>query len=59
MKIRIETTVAPAALQRFLDENKVRVPTFFDKEGHVVLLIGPYTDHDQASKLISWLMLQR
>jgi len=57
MQIRIETNVAQPALKSFLDERKLFVPVFFDKNDHVVLTINPRNRAD-AILVIDWLMAQ-
>lgn len=55
MQIRIETNVEPQALKTFLEERRLRVPVFFDKNTHVVITINPRNRAD-AIALIDWLM---
>lgn len=58
MQIRIETvTVTPAALKRFVEENKLRVPAFFNDEGHIIIGIN-HRSRDDARKLVDWLICQ-
>lgn len=55
MQIRIETAVEPQALKQFLEERKLVVPVFFDKNAHIVININP-RNRASAIELIDWLM---
>lgn len=57
MKIRIETTIDPAALKAFLKDNpQLRVPVFFDKNAHIVLTVNNKRQRGPAIAVIAWLM---
>ncbi len=55
MQIRIETDVPPPALKAFLEERKLRVPVFFDKNTHVVIIVNRRSRR-AALELIDWLV---
>ncbi len=55
MQIRIETNVSPLALRALLDERKLVVPVFFDKNTNLVITINP-RNRAHAIELIDWLM---
>lgn len=54
MQIRIETDVPAATLKSFLNENNLRVPVFFDKNTHVVIILNR-RNRRAALQLIEWL----
>lgn len=58
MKITIETNIPPPALKAFLEERELRVPVFFNRNTHVVILFNPELNHSRsdALQLIDWLM---
>ncbi len=55
MQIRIERPILPEALKAFLDDRKLRVPAFIDKNAFIVITINPRNRAD-AIVLIDWLM---
>ncbi len=57
MRIRIEKLVTIVALKAFLEDRKLHLPVFLDKDSYVVVTINPRNRAD-AIVLIDWLMTQ-